>query len=928
MRPGMIATFLLTIASVLSAQDEQSLAQNDFFERRIRPVLVEHCYECHSADSKQLRGGLLVDRPSGLAAGGDSGPAVVPGNVAESLLIDALKHESFEMPPSGKLPPEVVADFVTWIEQGAHDPRPDEPFKKPAQHTIDLAEGRKFWAFQPPQMKSVPDVKQQDWPSEDIDRYLLASQEAAGLAPGTDASRMELLRRLSFDLIGLPPSPEEIREFLADQSPNAVETVVDRLLASSHFGERWGRHWLDVARYADSTGGGRSMLYGESWYYRNYVIQSFNADKPFDQFLVEQIAGDLLSSDDLDTRRAQLIATGFLALGPTNYELQDKKQLRMDVVDEQIETIGKTFLAMTLGCARCHDHKFDPIPQTDYYALAGILRNTQTLIDDNVSTWVKRPYPLDEARQAEADQYAALIADQKKLVEQLKGQKKAPQEKPLNLPGTLVDDDQAELFDEWTESTSVKTFLGRGYRHAQSSDARAVFTANLKPGEYNVFLGTTFAPNRCPNTLVIVDHGGGQQEIRADQQNPSGIQGFVPLGKFRFESTARVTISGTGKANGVMIADGVLFSPVEDTPPSPAQPEAVADATSQDLETQIKEAEAKLKQLEKDAPKIPQLISVQDMESIVDCPLHIRGSISNLGDPVPRGFVSVMTNEPLPEFPPSASGRLQLAEWLASSKNPLTARVYVNRIWSKLFGQGLVRTVDNFGAPGERPSHPELLDRLALDFMSDGWSTKRFVRRLVLTHAYQLTAEAARTDADPDNRLLCHQNFRRLDAECLYDALLSVSGELQSDEVDNAVRSGTSSEYGYEFEIGPRAVFLPMFRNQLPDLFAVFDFPNPNLPAGRRNVSTLSTQALFLLNSPFVQQRSAKTADRLLSTEGDDPARVETLYLLTLSRTPSPTESRLILDYLDRETALGTTRSEAWSRAVQSVIGSLDFRYR
>jgi len=372
----------------------------EFFEKKIRPVLVQHCYECHAADSKAIKGSLLLDSREGWRKGGDSGPSIVSGKPNDSLLIKALRHEDgLEMPPKGKLSDEVINDFVKWVELGAPDPRKGGPVKI-IKREIDIKAGQQFWSFKPIAAPSIPAVKAAHWPDSTIDRFVLAKLEAAGIQPNADADRTTLLRRVSFDLIGVPPSPAEMDAFAADQSPEAYGNVVDRLLASPQFGERWGRHWLDLARFAESSGGGRSMIFPEAWRYRDYVIRSFNDNKPFDRFVLEQLAGDLLTAESPQQREEQLVATALLALGPTNYEEQDKLALEFDVVDEQLETLSRTFLGMTVGCARCHDHKFDPIPTRDYYAMAGILRSTHLLIHDNVSKWLETPLPMSSDQEA------------------------------------------------------------------------------------------------------------------------------------------------------------------------------------------------------------------------------------------------------------------------------------------------------------------------------------------------------------------------------------------------------------------------------------------------------------------------------------------------------------------------------------------------
>ena len=364
-----------------------------FFEKKIRLVLVNSCYECHSADSKIVQGGLRVDTRKGLLTGGDSGPALVPHKPNESLILDALRHESFEMPPKGKLPDTVIADFVRWIDVGAPDPRQDDADIEDRQ--IDYEQVRQFWAFQPLRAKPLPTVEDQNWPKNEIDRFLLAAMEEQGVAPAPPADNRTLIRRVTFDLTGLPPTPKEVADFVADESPDAYKRLVNRLLASPQYGERWGRHWLDVARYADSNGMDVNHAYAHAWRYRDYVIRAFNQDKPFDRFITEQLAGDLLKIDNRIAHNDAIIATGFLSIGPKVLAEIDAEKKRMDIIDEQVDTIGRVFLGMTIGCARCHDHKFDPIPTADYYAMAGVLKSTRTMEHFNrVATWQECELPL------------------------------------------------------------------------------------------------------------------------------------------------------------------------------------------------------------------------------------------------------------------------------------------------------------------------------------------------------------------------------------------------------------------------------------------------------------------------------------------------------------------------------------------------------
>jgi hypothetical protein len=742
-----------------------------FFETKIRPVLVEKCYSCHSADAKELQAGLWLDSRAGVLKGGDSGPAIVPGNPAESVLISALKYESYEMPPDGQLPPAVIADFERWINLGAPDPREGSAATPTAG--IDIEQGRKFWSFQPVTAHAPPPVKNAAWPTSPSDQFILAKLEARGLQPAADADRSQWLRRATFALIGLPPTIDELDAFAADTSPQAYETAVDRLLASPHFGERWGRHWLDVARFAESSGGGRSLLFPEAWRYRDYVINAINSDKRLDQFIVEQIAGDQLPYATVDEQRELLIATAYLVLGAHNYEEQDKRALEMDVVDEQLDTIGRGLLGMTVACARCHDHKFDPIPTADYYALAGIFRSTDTLVHSNVSWWKTRPLPLTDA--------------EKKLESQLA-------------------------------------------------------TAESK----------------------------NQKAAKARQRKLAKMKG---------------------------------------------------------------------------APAGPEIMAVADATEVEDCRICIRGSVRHRGPVVPRGVLQVVTIGDPPVFSKASSGRRELAEWIAARQNPLTARVYVNRVWHYLIGVGLVRTLDNFGSTGELPSHPELLDDLATRFMDGGWSTKTLVRELVLSRAYRMNSDDNPQAAaiDPENRLLWRMNRVRLDAESLRDAMLTVSGQIDlriggpnisSAKLNEKSDNGQSTEYEYDFADVRRSVYTPAFRNRMHELFEVFDFADPNSSVARRNVTTVSPQALLMLNSTFLMQQARLAAERALRSNNlSDEQRVEKAFRELLGRPPSNEERQIALAALTLEPGgaggvdFDAARLDKWQGLYQGLFGCIDFRY-
>lgn len=919
----------------------------ELFEKKIRPMLVEHCYKCHSNEARIPKGGLLLDTREGLLKGGDTGPALVPGKPKESLLLKAMRYteDELRMPPKGKLADELIADLEKWIALGAPDPRTGN-VASAKQQSFNLETARQFWSLQPLKRHPVPVVKDTTWPKTDIDRFLLARLEASNIRPVADADRATLIRRAYFDLLGLPPTPEQIDAFVNDPSPQAFAKVVDELLASPHFGERWGRHWLDVARYADSSGGGRSLLFPDAWRYRDYVIDAFNRDKPYNRFMMEQMAGDLLPVTTPEQRREQLVATAFLALGPTNYERQDKDSLEMDVIDEQLDTMGRTFLGLTIGCARCHDHKFDPIPTKDYYALAGIMRSTQTLIHDNVSRWVDLPLPMQPEQEAAAKKHEAAVAALKDKIQLAKSAEKKSGKlvasaiekgalSPKSLPGIVLDDADAKQVGQWRHSTYSGNFIGTGSLYDDrsiKSDKTITFVPEFaKTGRYEVRLAYIAHTNRDSKVPVTILHLDGESTVYVNQRETPPIDGrFVSLGTYSFNRNGQwfVMVSNTGTTGHISV-DAVQFLPEEmvetvkeTAPPKPQSASAPPDS---------KKLEAELKKLVASAPPRPVAMSVQEAAKIGDGFVCIRGNIHNRGETVPRGFLQVLSAPGYnPNLSAKESGRRELAEWLARPDNPLPARVMANRIWHYLFGTGLVRTVDEFGKTGELPSHPELLDYLALQFIDEGWSVKKFIRALMLSHAYQLSSAQPRTNApsaDPENRLIGRMSRRRLDAEAIRDAILAVSGQLDRSMGGPTVRKGTTSEYGYLFDDTRRSVYTPIFRNRLLELFEAFDFADPNLVMGRRNVSTVATQALYLMNNPFMMEQARHAAKAMRAIPNlDDTGRLDRAYRLTLGRLPTEPERKIALKFLDEDRS-PERQAAAWERLYQTLFACIDFRY-
>jgi hypothetical protein len=917
---GGLAVLLTTLTPWTHAEPG-----NEFFEKKIRPVLTEHCYKCHSADAekaKKLKANLYLDTRDGLRKGGDSGPIVVAGKPKESPLIKALKYDGdTKMPPAGKLSDAVIGDFEQWVKIGAPDPRASAVTRK--QVGMSIEEGRMFWAYKPVQAPIVPAVKAGDWPISEIDRFVLAKLEEKGLKPAADADRTLLARRAYFDLVGLPPTPEQVDAFVADKDPKAFEKLVDRLLKSPQFGERWGRHWLDIARFGESLTL-RGFILKEAWRYRDYVIDSFNSDMPFDQFIREQIAGDLLPAPKVEDRRRQLIATTFLALGNTNLEEQDKAQLRMDVVDEMLDLISKGFLAQTVTCARCHDHKFDPIPTRDYYAMAGILRNAKAMEHANVSKWIEVPLPGSPEEEAGYRKHGAAVAALQKRIQDEKakaGPKVAKIIKVSDVPGIVVDDAQAKKVGEWQRSVYSGHYIGDGYVHDQNA-GKGEKTLTFQPdlpnaGKYEVRLAYSSGTSRSDAVPVTVFSADGEKTIHVDMRKEPPIDGrYVSLGEYRVEKNGQgyVIISNEG-TKGHVTADAVTFVPLDKPMPKPV----TSDKDS------VKALEAELKHLQETGPKRQMVMTVVEEDKIEDAKIHVRGGVHNLGDAVPRGFLRVASIGESPKLPTNQSGRKELAEWIASMNNPLTARVIVNRVWHWLLGSGVVRTVDNFGTTGELPSHPELLDYLAIRFVAEGWSVKRLVREVVLSRTYrQASASNEAATGDPENRFFARANRRRLDAECIRDSMLVVSGKLNPDRGGPAFPAMLAADYGYKGNDNRRSVYLPVFRNALPEALEAFDFVDPSMVTGKRNVSTVAPQALFMLNHPFPAEQARYAAERLLAEKlPDETARIIKVYRLTLGREPTAGEREVATRFLTKS----KDAKEAWAGLFHALFASADFRY-
>jgi hypothetical protein len=1139
----------------------------DFFETKVRPLLAQHCFACHG--EKNVKGGLRLDSAEAFFKGGETGALVVPGHPERSLLIDAVGYtrDHVKMPPQGKLKPAHIADLTTWVKMGApwpgavqgpeskvQGPRPK--VQGPKSRVLGRAgsgpgtrdPGLRHWAFQPVRDPAVPTVKNRGWVLSPIDAFVLAKLEARGLRPAPKADRRTLIRRVTFDLTGLPPSPEEIDAFLGDSSPDAFAKVVDRLLASPAYGERWARHWLDVARYADSNGLDENTAFGNAWRYRDYVVNAFNSDKPYDRFIREQLAGDLLPPAGDDAAAAErLTATGFLVLGPKVLAEPDKQEMVMDIVDEQIDTMGKAFMGLTLGCARCHDHKFDPLPTRDYYALAGIFKSTRTMSTlSTVARALERPLAdrdavakqeahnrLVQAKQDElkdaadrihAQAAGALVAKlDRYLLASLEARvepARSAGSPDLNRAGTVLL--EAEKFARGDVQVSTAGF-GDGIGIIESAGRRAAFAeyeitlpssaeyeiairyASGEPRPVRISLdgkslnaeaaaqvtGGFNPPDQVWQTQAVFPGEAGKHLLRIEQAagalphldkialmpvsaaapapesaagrrsvSPSelarergldpellrrsaayilaskqrGHRVFEPwhllaaLPEERFAEEApkliaewRVTgkmmtwlppvaalFAGAPPRSLAEVAGryGALFSNVNSSWNSlvqrqKRQPSKLGDPDQEALRQVLygkdsafgfdrpdrfytPEARASLDalktalaDLQKNAPQpVAMVLAVEEAKEIASVRVHIRGNHLTLGDEAPRTFLRVISGENQTPIGPDRSGRLELAEWLTRPDHPLTARVMVNRIWQHHFGEGIVRSPDNFGKLGDRPTHPELLDWLAARFVgvpSSGsgvpsrksrahesnsgpgtrdpgpgtraWSIKAMHRLILLSNAYQMSAthDAKAALADPENRLLWRFNRRRLEVEAIRDSMLFVSGQL-----DRAM-GGTllkTPNFGYvtndqsgnaaQYDSARRSLYLPVIRNAVYDVFQVFDFVEPSFLNGKRANTTVAPQALFLLNGQMVMEQARVLAGQLLEAPApEDDTRIRTAYLKAYGRPARPAEVSAALRYVRRyaerlaakESDPQKVRLAAWQSFCQILFASSEFVY-
>lgn len=1042
-----------------------------FYESEVRPILARRCYECHSGETDNLQGELRLDGRTAMVTGGYSGPAVVPHQPEESLLYKAVEYldPALQMPPSERLSDREIAVLKDWIERGAPAPAGEAT---DGPQTIDVAARRDaHWAWQPVKRPELPKVAQEDWARDDFDRFILARLEAAGLSPASEAERLVWLRRVTFDLTGLPPTREEIDNFLADSSPNAYAVVVDRLLASPAFGEAWGQHWLDLMRYAETKGHEGDYKLPNAWRYRDYVIRAFNANVPYNQFVREHIAGDRIAPPRLhpETKANEsIIGTAFWHLGEATHSPVDIRGEEADRVDNQIDTFSKAFLGMTVACSRCHDHKFDAIPQSDYYAIAGFLQSSSYQQVDTADPALRQQLS-EQLQELNAEAARKIMSEFRRQteprLERLARDMVAAMQEPvdrfkvamLDTPESpdnalacelhLAHEDPLHGMHAVAQALARAT-VGREASIASPGEAFQPITLFEQPTSSegaDPWLTTGYAFGDAPrqagelllqtdrrrNPLRVVEHpsaavNGGSYKLRGiyrtktfEITGPSlwyAYRGradvfldvdshrtiYAPLhtaveqklnsyGKIAwFQHPVgpyvghRVHVDFTPRGDFELFAVG--FAPTRPGRPRPlAQVELgrspMVDISSDSLVDEVarmfrdaltaideargtsddaalvnwlleneqflppasKEERAKLdalveewnlerEKLERQIPPralVPALVDGTPEEEYV----HLRGNHQRLADtPTPRRFLEAWQSDLGIE---TGSGRPELAERVVDPENPLTARVWANRIWGYLTGRGIVPTVDNFGVLGDPPTHPELLDYLADELVDSGWDTKAMIRRIVLSSTYRQSSDAnsAAGDIDPANNLLHKARVRRIAAESIRDSLFAISGELNTRQFGRSVpihitdfmRNNRSPDWS-----GPmdgrrrRSIYVEVRRNALSHFLTAFDRPTPASTVGRRNQSNTASQPLVLLNDPLVHQLCGKWAEILVAEHQEDAAALEAAYLAAFARKPSKAEQQEILPYLAQRTEQAG-RAEAWSDVTLALVNMKEF---
>ena len=991
-----LAIVLCSVVSPFAAialASEFSTEQVEFFEKRIRPLLATHCYGCHSGEAEKLKAGLLVDSREGLLVGGDSGPAIVPGDADASLLIEAIRYDAYEMPPKGKLPDADIEALTQWVSMGA--PWPEELIststKTPARPVFNLAQRKAdHWAWQPIARPAIPIVAEPNWPQNNIDNFILDRMEHEGVVPAPAVDRRGFIRRLYFDVIGLPPTVSQVDAFLKDDSNAAVDLVIEELLASPHFGERWGRHWLDLVRFAESRGHEFDADAPNAFQYRDYLIRAFNEDVPYDQLVREHLAGDLLPTPRInpeDYFNESILGTGFWHLGEWVHSPVDTRKDETDRFDNMIDVMSKTFLGVTVSCARCHDHKFDAISTRDYYALSGFLQS---------SDYRQVPYrSLEHNAQVARNLQALDEAYRDKILKAL-GKASAPETAKSNVVEgrTVVDFANIKSEDYIQEGFifgAAPQLAGEWILKVQAGRPtldRALITAACNDSFWDDLVNetepdTTGARSldhalRSGRTLHTASFdletgnlacevmGSGQIVACVDSHRQVAgplhgetIVNFAPQGdgsspqRTRWVSLnlqryigQRIHLEFTPAARQQLAVVRVVECAANASPPpltSNAEPldsvsvqEFVASVAAEELATQWFASREQLKQSVMNSS--PLAIAMIDGSSEDDHVL-IRGSSSNVGDVVERRFLEAIDGEQALEMQ-TRSGRLELAARINDPSNPLTARVIVNRIWHHLMGRGIVATTDDFGVLGQRPTHPELLDHLASWFVDNGRSIKQLIRYICLSNAYQMSSlpNPESVSIDPTNVCWHFRPPKRLEAEIIRDNLLAVSGDLDGSLFGRSVPihlTGFMDGRGRPGQSGPldgdrrRSIYIAVRRNFLSPFMLTFDTPSPFSSMGRRNVSNVPAQALIMMNDPFVAMQAEHWASRAVKTVPVDPrARIAWMYETAFARTATEAELDLALSFINHQAqdrSVTIDHLDVWVQLAHALMNTKEF---
>ncbi len=869
------------------------------FNQDISPILSKHCLECHGPDANQRKAGLRLDLYDTAISPRKSKPAaILPGNSTESLLVQRIisNNPDEQMPPpenGPKLSDIEIETLKTWIDQGAFYQR--------------------HWAFEPVTDQQLPRVKDSTWPSRSMDQFILAKLEPIGLAPARRADRRTLIRRAYLDLIGLPPTPDEVTAFLRDTSPHAWPRVVEKLLALPAYGERWGRHWLDVVRYADSNGSDENHAYPHAHHYRNYVINALNRDLPYDTFLHEQLAGDLLDgSKDRERTATMMTATGFLSIGTKILAEQDPVKKRADIIDEQIDTFGRAILGLTLACARCHDHKFDPIPSRDYYSIAGILHSTD--LND---------------RPLETSTFLAKKKAFEKQTSLLKTRLKAAEKK---LAGTLDLENriqwQAEKFDRGNVIVDNENY-GKNIGIISDPGGQKNFAeydlTMENPGLFQLEL--RYAAQKSRPGRILMD---GQSVIDNAISKTTG--GWLPEHQqWHAEGLLRVA----GGQFTLRIESEPMMSHIDQIRLTPLKGDSIK---LDNINAEIESLNRQLAEKQKAEPKPRMVMAVKDGK-VRDVQLHLRGSHRELGETVPRGAPVGFGFRGIPEVPSGQSGRLQLAKWLTHPEHPLTARVMVNRVWRWHFGRGIVTSPNNFGAMGQRPTHPGLLDHLSLQLMRSGWSLKSLHREILNSSTYQMASNVknpAAMERDPGNLLLWKREMHRMEAEVFRDSLLQLSGRLrwaldggpmEVKSQDPSPADLANNQKFYE-QSDRRSVYLPVVRSNVYDLLTLLDFPNAAASVGNRVNTTVPTQALMMMNGDFLMNESQRIAKNWLNAKDKTmKSSLNLLYKALLTRSPTADELEWAARFLEEFSVDNSDpgKTESWNALCHALVMSNDF---